>query len=434
MKITRSRIFVIFGSLVFIILAQWVFQNAIIHHLGNLQTNDVLTISRKSFFIQILLAIIPSLWISPYMDKPSHYQCWILYTTVIIPACIAAFYLAIIPQEDVILFLFFMISCFGIICIPSHLSPFHVPRIYMSWKQFGVLIFSITLITYTFLIYYFGFPRSIPGVEEVSGFRQLYKSAQLPGGISHLVWWQGTFINPLIIGLGLFYRSYFLVIIGILLQIELFALTSLRTFVSSSFLVLSFGIMVLSFKKYTGLAFLYLLLFCIILTSIFYLIDETSFIPIFFLKRWIFNAGILTGKYIEFFSQHQLTGLQDSLPILRWLFPGPYDISAGEIIGCNYFLQFPDGSCTNATAHIWANAYSAFGYKGVFIASLIAASLMWIIDSIYFNTNKQLALIIMCMPAISLSGQGVHTSILSGGIGLVILVGLILPLSTKKSI
>ncbi|MEN6356361.1 MAG: hypothetical protein ABFD83_04670 [Armatimonadota bacterium] len=433
MKVRRSRLLIILGSLAYVLLLQWIYPNVIApiySDVGMIYTR----LHTWEYILQTVLGIIPAFWMPAEMKKPSQYQWWLLYLTVIVPTCILPYHVTLLPHDMITFYVFLIIVCFAFMCRISYLPPLKLPLLRISRFYFVLAVVGFTAATYGILIAYLGVRTMIPGFAEVSGLRQEFKSIGLPGAVIYLYWWQGTVVNPLITTLGLVNRKILLVILGTLLQFELFALTSLRGFGVSAMLLLGMGVLILRTRRQMGVAFLYALFGATAVMVIWHAISPSAFGPLLFLKRWILNAGQLSGYYLEFFTNHVPAHLQHSSSLLEWLFPGPYDLPKGQVIGRAYFLRFPTGDYTNATAHIWADSYASFGYFGVVWASAVAAFIMWIVDSAFRHTDRRIALMLMCVVALAYAGQGVHTSLLTGGIVPMVCVGLTSPFGSLQKL
>ncbi|MFA7160805.1 MAG: hypothetical protein WC299_16035 [Kiritimatiellia bacterium] len=410
-----KRIFIIIGAVVYTATLQWAYPFVLVPSFGYAGMTYA-DLTATTVAIQYVLACLPSLWLPAEINKPSQFQWWVLYVTVIVPSCILPYHVTGLAPENIHLFLIFIIACFAIMCTVSFLRPISLPHFIIQSWAYTVLLGAITVLTYAWLAFYRGLPAMLLPLEQVYELRTELRGSNLPAFLSYLIWWQGMVVNPLISAIGFIRRRWLVVGAGCLLQVMLYSMTSLRTFLCAMVFQAAFGIFLLLFRRLRGPLFLYALIASVFVAVGWNLYDRQAISPLLLLDRWIFNAGQLSGYYLEFFSYHPPAYMQhSSLPFLRWLFPGPYDLPIGQVIGRAYFIEQSDGVFTNATAHLWADGFAAFGYGGVVASSFFAALALWLADSLCLKIPPRLVLTAYCMVSMSLINQGVQTMMLTGG-------------------
>lgn len=424
---TWSRILIIIGSVVYAAVLQWAYPLVLVPMFGYAgMTFTELTAATVA--IQYVLACLPALWLPADIGKPSHFQWWVLYVTVIVPSCILPYHVTSLPSESINLFLVVMIACFGGMCRVSCFRPINLPRFIFKPWAYAVLLGAMTVLTYAWLALYRGIPSMFLPLDQVYELRTELRGVNLPVFLSYLFWWQGMVINPLISAIGFVRRRWLIVIAGCLLQVALYSMTSLRAFLCAMVFQAAFGAFLMIFKRRRGAFFLYALVASVVVAVGWNLYDRQAISPLLLLDRWIFNAGQLSGYYLEYFSNNPQAYMQhSSLPLLRWLFPGTYDLPIGQVIGREYFIEQSDGVFTNATAHLWADGFAAFGYGGVVGASVMAALALWLADSLCLKNPPRLVLTAYCMVSMSLINQGVQTMMLTGGMIPFLLLMVFLP-------
>lgn len=423
----RTRQAIILGALAYIAILQWAYPLVMVP-LFEYSGMTYQELYWTTVAIQYLLACLPALWLPVEMNKPSEYQWWILYVTVIIPSCILPYHVTFLPPREIHVFLAVTIACFWGMCRVSSFRPIRLPRILLSPRTYGCLLGGMTVATYAWLVACHGLPSLFLPFDQVYLMRTELRVESLPAFLSYLLWWQGMAVNPLIAAIGFERRRYLLVLASCLLQVTLYSITSLRTFLCAMVFQVAFGLFILLFRRLRGPLFLYSMVASVIIAVGWNMHDNQAMAPRLLLNRWVYNAGQLSGYYLEFFSSNPKAQMQhSSLPVLRWLFPGPYDLPIGQVIGREYFIEQSDGVYTNATAHIWADAFATFGYGGMVVASILAALMLWVADSICLNINPRMVLMAFCMVGMSLIGQGVQTTVLTGGLIPFILLVVLMP-------
>jgi hypothetical protein len=378
------------------------------------------------FFLQIFLSLLPAYWLPVEILKPSQFQIWILYITVYIPAIVVGFH--IVGNNKIIGFSIFILamafSLFILIYV-SHAKQFKFKYLSVKYTTLFSIISIYTVLTFLLLIHYYGMPDFSLTLSDLYRQRSDFKErlTEVPFIVNYMYFWQGIVITPLIIIYGVLRKNIFYIIIGIALQYSLFYITTLRTFLVAIFYIICVAVFFLLIKKYRGIILLYsIILVTVICLYLARYSGGISIIPRIFLQRWLLISGQLSGAYYDFFSSNDKLFWGNSF--LKGYVDYIYgNMSTGEVIG-DIYVSFGRPNIANATAHFWADAFANAGYLGFFAATVLAAGLLWIIDSIFAKYQKNVAVIMFSMCALSLASQGIQTSILTGGILPLIIIGI----------
>jgi hypothetical protein len=253
------------------------------------------------------------------------------------------------------------------------------------------------------------------------------RDTPIPAFLVYFYFWQGLVLNPIIQAYGFVRKRYILILLGVFLQMELYSLTSLRVFLMADFFQFGLAIFYIIFRRHRGTWFVLGMTCCLILMTGWNIADRHAYPPLVFMDRGVYSSGQLSAYYFDFFRSHPFTHFQDiGVPFLRHLFPGTNDLPAGELIGREYFPPLANGSYTNAAAHLWADAFSMWGYPAMVVMTMFAGTLMWIVDSSTRYMSENLALLSSCMVGLSLSAQGAQTAVMTGGVGALVVLALTL--------
>ncbi|HYA42911.1 MAG TPA: hypothetical protein VEF34_16525 [Syntrophobacteraceae bacterium] len=380
------------------------------------------------YIIQFALAMFPAFWLPLELDRPSDFQVILLYVVVVVPSIIIGFHI-ITPTLyiDYSIFLLILVLCIIGLSRVSSLSYIHIRGIRINRVFLWIFIIVFTLITYIFVIRIFGMPGSVLELKNVYKLRTQVKRilAEVPVIIRYMIWTQGIVINPLLQMIGLIRQNYFLIAMGIVLQIILFSITSLKSFVISVPFVFLIWLLAFKVKKNRGLVFISIISVMVIISSVLcsFLKPPVSTAIFFFLQRWLCVPGHLSGAYFDFFSQNDYVFFGNS--ILKGIVPYAFgQMSPAEVIGSQY-AAFGSRIIPNATAHIWADGFANLGYSGLFIVTFLGAIILWIVDSIYRDFDLRVRVLLFSMVALSFTGEGLQTCLVTGGIVQVMILGIV---------
>jgi hypothetical protein len=149
-------------------------------------------------------------------------------------------------------------------------------------------------------------------------------------------------------------------------------------------------------------------------------------LALLFLHRVCFTPATLSSYYWEYFSANPHVMLSDS--ILASFFPRNYDKNVGPLIGEVYFQS----DVMNATTGIWAQGFAHFGYAGMIAASLCVAALFWVVDSISDGDRLVVGALMMALIGVFWANVALHTSLISNGILVTILLLYLMPNRKRK--
>jgi hypothetical protein len=110
---------------------------------------------------------------------------------------------------------------------------------------------------------------------------------------------------------------------------------------------------------------------------------------------------------------------------ISWLIHYPYgSVSVGGAVGDYYYNDFR----MDQTTHFWAtDGLASFGLPGVLLISVFCALVFWILDSAARRHDPRLAAPVISYAAYNLANIGIFTTLLSGGLGLLILLLYLMP-------
>jgi hypothetical protein len=419
-NITRLKVLA-YAALYFGAL-QWAYPN-VVSPLFAYQGMIFRELPMEIMVFQWVLAMLPA-FILPYnVTRPSHYQWWILYLTVIVPLSLISFHVVNYEGTQLPLYLMVTVGCFMLMVLSSALPKLKLPKVKISPQVFWFLLGCITVFTYAGLIATLGIPKSMPTAETVYDLRSEAKPMlenSLPVIFRYLYFWQGLVFNPYILIVGLARKNPLLIAVGIGLQLLMFAITTLRIFFLNNLLLVGMFFLISFARRSFGLAVLKAFTGLVLASILWWSVDNTAVGPRVLLERWILMGGQLSTYYYDYYSENPPDALAHTL--LGAITTSPYTLPPNKTIGNVYFTDQ-----TNAPSAIWADGYGNLGWIGMILASIVAVIIMWVMDSVFVGRDAAFAVLITTIGANSFASQGVLSSLLTGGIVPVLLLGLTSP-------
>lgn len=413
------------GIIAYVPLLRFVYQYDV-HPLFNYMGYEWREIGALEHFGLWALAVLPILWMPRQLVRPSQIAYWVLYLFVVIPSILMPPYLrSEVPGGPFALSVMVLLAhgCVSVI-YKLKLIRIRAPKIASNRGQFmlgfGVLIAAL----YVIVISAYGLPTLTPSLDLEEIYEVRLTFGESLGGQSRLVGyaipWLSEVVNPMLIVWGIRRKSSWFIAAGVLGQLMLFSLTAHKTYLASPLFV---PIMLLTLRdraKHFGLWMVFGSILVLLISVIDMRTLATGLPNTLLVRRMYVAPGLLTARYLEFFSQNPHTYLGHS--ILRGFVPYPYDDVPARLVGETYF-----GPHAHANANLWADAFANFGYLGMLMFSGLLAAVFHVFDSVAVRSDLRETVVLMGMPAIALSNTGLLTALLSHGLGLATLIAYVMP-------
>lgn len=371
-----------------------------------------------------VLALIPVAWLPLDTTRPSLVVYYLLYTLVIVPACVVPAYTGALPSGSLLQLQISLLVCFALLGLIYRIPLSRLPRIRLSKLSYFVLLALFSCASYLTLMHFFGFAFRFPNPFNVydvrSDFNELAATINTRW-VGYCANWQAFVINPFFMAYGLLARKYWVIAAALAGQLAIYALGGLKMVLFSS--VLALVLLIMQRFRHFGVVFLasaaLFVAACIIFDA--FLWRTSVGLTSLFVRRMVFLPGQLTGMFFDFFSHNRFALLGHS--VLKGVVTYPYSLEPPYLIGETYFSQ----DKMAADANIWGDGFANFGYFGMLGATLLLGCWMWVVDSSSINRNRKLIMLMVGVPSVVLANCGLLTSIGNHGLGLTLVLIYLLP-------
>lgn len=369
-----------------------------------------LDFNKIKYLFSLLVLIVIFMIIPKAKEKPSSIFINVHFIVMIIPILtIYAF-----MDLSTTFFTMIIISFIFQIILLKVLSNFRVIKIKHSNKVLYSVLFAMTSLVYIVMIAYNGMPSintlNILNVYEFRG------NVSYPMFMGYLVPWQAKIINPFLIATSYYKKNRKILLIATVMQVLLYMLTGQRSFlfiIIAIFLIMKVvekGKILSNSSKFASIG--------IICSLAVFIISKSLLIPSITIRRLLFVPAINKFYYFDFFSNNNLLFFSGNRigDILGLKYE--YPLSVPNLIG-QIYMGNPE---TNANTGYLADAYANLGFFGMIVFSLIFVVILKIIDSLSFKVGKEITIGLSIFSIMSLNDVALLTSILTGGLGLLIIV------------
>lgn len=414
----RPRILVVLGAAVYFALFNWAYATAMSpwRYIGYTYNPP-----QPGFVVfSWIVAIIPSLWMPTSLRRPSQVGYWLLYVVVFVPSALVPFYTLEMGPIYVATLVLALLAAFALLGSIYLLPVLRIPRFRIPPALFWTGILLLSLLLYAQIVSAYGLRINVVSLADIYELRTEYKAAR-GGFVGYAVGWQANAVNPLLIAQGLVSGNVLLLLAGILGQVVIFSITGYKSVFFSGLLLVALLFVLRSKGKRLGASMVWGTAGLVLVSSLLQLWLNSGVLFSVFVRRLIATPGLLTGYYLEFFSQNPKALLGHS--IFRSLVDYAYEFPPAIQIGSTY-LGDP---AISANANLWADAFANFGYGGIFAFTILLGLVMWLFDSVAQGRSMRLTALLFGMPAFFLTNTALLTSLLTHGIGLVLVIVYLMP-------
>jgi O-antigen polymerase len=422
-KKEKGRARLILGVIVYILAFNWMYIHWLLPTFGYYGFDY----TPPGFFEEILawaLAILPSCWTPLALIRPSQLPYWILYLVVYIPSLYVPMFVALSEPTHIIeLMLTFFISFF-IISLTYRFQLANWTFTETSSARFWY-VFSTLGMALGFVVFFaFRHQLSVVSFLDVYNLRSDADAIMTGTGLNYPLMLLSGAVDPFLMGYGLCQQRKSVFLLGALGQLLVYA--SLGTkgsiasviFIPALYFVLRRGPRQFVVKLTWGVVAL-LVALCL-LTYVAGADPGTIESVILFIvfMRTFGSPGLLTAQYYYFFSQNPQTHYSHITGV-NWFLHYPYSNPLGVVVG-SYFSGDPT---LDATAHFWAmDGLAAYGLTGVILVSVLCAFVFWMLDSAAKRHDSRFPALVVSYVAYNIANISLFTTLLSGGLGLLILL------------
>lgn len=424
----RQRIALVCGMAAYIGCFQWMY----IHYLDPTWAYfgfDYYPPSTEYVVLAWTLSLLPALWMPIHLTRPSHLAYWVLYLTTMVPSMFVPLFVGINPPLEISFLMVVFFLGFALIGMTYLLPLLPVRALSVSPTLFWVIFgFVATTMTVWVLAVFHGHMH-IVSFENIYDQRNASADLQEGSAVSFAYMSLTGSINPFLMGCGLYYRRYWMLLLGILGQLLVYSAIGTKGSILSIIFIPGVYAVIRVGRGPFGLKVTFGFLALIAGLSLSFVLVGYDPSPIHFLilfvvlMRTLPMGGLMTAWYYNFFQQNPYT-YYSHVTGVNWFIHYPYAKAIGQEIGGFYQM----GSDLDATASFWAtDGLEAMGLNGVLLISAFCALVFWALDSAARRHDPRLSALIATYAAYNFANISIFTNLFSGGLTILMIFLYLLP-------
>jgi hypothetical protein len=388
-------------------------------------------------FIAYGLAALLAMMSPTRILKPSHAAYWVLFFIVYIPGIFVPLFLGLETEGKLLSLQLCLIAGMIIIALSSRLPSLTFRRYPLRSELFWAIFITIYVIgNATMIIVYrnymhFASIDTMYSVRHESG--KVLVANPVTGYISQLL---ANVLNPILMVYGLASRKRRLYFVGLVSEIILYCIFANKLALLSPLGVAGFYY---TLKRDLGSwvprmnLFLAGILFTLTTMVIGVGAGVVFNVATVAIVRTFAIPGMLVGQYQYFFESRPHTNLS-TVNGINFLVPNPYTLPLGMEVSAYYGNKAdPEKGRSNENANLFAtDGIAAFGLPGIFLAGVLCAGALWILDGCAKLYPLKFSIPALTMVMYSLTNVSLFTTLLGNGLIALMILFIIMPLSFEQ--
>ncbi|WP_123907985.1 oligosaccharide repeat unit polymerase [Chryseobacterium sp. G0162] len=292
-----------------------------------------------------------------------------------------------------------------------------------------IIFIGVYIISFALFISTFGLRFSIPSLSDVYDVRAQYKEIT-EGNIltRYLVGWMGYVVNIFLLLYALQTKNLKLLIFSVVFQLYIFTLMALKSHLAAYILA---ALLFFVFKKYRTLSSFKFLAFTVIFILSLSFVDfitGNDLLEMLITRRIMVVPSQLTYYHFDFFEHRSKTYWAFS--VFKDIFSYPYKLPPPNIIGEKHF----GNEKMTAVVNLFIEGYTAFGYCGVVMVTLLLKELLKAIDYMFIKRSGRNMIIVIILLGLCniINSTSIFTMLLTHGWFILILLITIFPWKVLK--
>jgi hypothetical protein len=432
-----QRLFLALAALIYGLGLQYGY-TAFISPLLSFQGEIDLNPGADAWIIGQTLAVLPALFLPVQRQSVASLGVAITYLVVYIPCCTVALHVIDYANNGYFLFMLWLMVCLALISVivrwgttdqdgdETFRSRRDRNTRLLTLFSFAVLAFAIVVEAY--IISVFGLNLASIGdfldlmyLNRETVFDRIY--TERLGGTQYLVFAQRDVVLPMLFALGVYRRAWWLALVAILGQAGVglataqkgaFGYAALQTVIYIAWSGMVLPRIPATLRLVAGAAA------GVWAVLVLYALTGWEDPMILSVRRTLTANGVLTAYYFDYFSKADFVYYAQTLASLGGQYV--WQTSYTYIIG-SYMSPFAN----SANVNFWGDAYANLGFLGVLLASLLFALILLLVDSFGRRGYPEFVALAFVPSIFNVCSTGLQTSIITGGIWLMVLLLALLP-------
>lgn len=377
----------------------------------------------NEFLLAFIISIIPSLWLKSEADRPSMMFMWVIFVVVYVPSIVVSYNISRNPNAEFASLWIALLAGYAIIAFIVRYIPIGVRRIELPPGHAPFLLIGLALLFFIIVLATNG--RQI----NIFAFTDVYKQRAIAGKVEasaiavYAYWWLSVAFLPFGLIWGLHNSRWLLALICFLAQIIMFGVAGSKLAGLTGFAAPLLYFAAKKQKNYLGISLIWALALLVAGSTANAQTSKSlaGIIISTLLGRTLGVPGLTTVQYYSFFETNPYT-YWSHVNFVGLFVDYPYSMPLYYLFGSRLY----GSSLLSLNANFWAtDGIAAYGLTGIILISILTGFALRTLDEASSHLPASLTIGWALAPAMALANVGLFTTLLSQGLGMMILIALL---------
>jgi len=423
-----SRVKVLIAAAIYILvyIAMYILFVEPIYDYFGLGLREDLSVFEGVFLV--ILAWLPSFLLPLRLRKPSDFLVSLQYLLIYVPAVWVAFNASLPRLEKAIAWQLIAVMLVAIVLQLAanrwlRILPLRIHR--LQRPLFISFLLVICLLGLGYVAVLLGHNFQLVSLERIYDLRNESAQTLVDAGSAiagYIFNWLTGAILPFVMALALMRRSWLLGAIAVAGYIFLYGVWGSKATLLAPMAIMAFFWLFRDSRRLLPRqligGFCVMLLLPIILTT---MDKQARDFPMGWLislvhQRTFSSSALLITQYFSFFQTHSHTH-GSHIGLVGLFVNYPFDQGVPTTVGLSMY-----GSPVTANVNYWAqDGISSFGLWGIVSIAVLASFVFWVLDCVAYGLDPRFTTLCVAFAAMNLSDTSLFTTLLTGGMGIIMM-------------
>jgi len=381
-----------------------------------------------------ILAWLPSFLLPLRLKKPSDFLVSLQYLLIYVPAVWVAFNASLPRLEKATAWQLIAVMLVAIVLQLAanrwlRISPLRIHR--FQRPLFLSFLLAICFLGLGYIAVLLGRNFQLVSLEKIYDLRNESAQALVDAGSAiagYVFNWLTGAILPFVMALALVRRSWLLGAIGVAGYIFLYGVWGSKATLLAPMAIMAFAWLFRDSRRLLPSQLIGGFCVLLLLPITLMIMDEEArdfaigWLVSLIHQRTFSSSALLIPQYLSFFQTHPHT-IGSHVGLIGLFVEYPFSQGVPTTIGLHFY-----GGPMTANVNYWAqDGISSFGLWGIVPIAMLASFVFWVLDCVAYGLDPRFTTLCVAFAAMNLSDTSLFTTLLTGGLGIIILAFALAP-------
>jgi hypothetical protein len=363
-------------------------------------------------FLSVLATVVISLALPTRVERTSDFVLWCSFLIAVAPSILIAQYADILSRPKALSMSLWIAGIFLLmVWAAKKVLPVFTLHVRLPPALVALIAVGFSISFYGYLVLNAGASFEVVALDAVqdvrTGYKTLVATAPLMGYALQL---QTAVLNPIFMAIGVVRRRLVPLLVGVVGQVLIYSVTGYKLTILSPVFVIALAYYLSRRDRLSGFALVAAITGSMELSLALDGLSGGRMFVTIFINRLMAGPGVLTSAFFEVFDGQEKYHWAHSF--LRPFFDSPYQLTPGYYVGRAF-----QGVDSQANVNLFGDGYANLGMLGVAIEAAFLLLILVFLDASARGLPIAITVPSSMVAALGLTNNSSFTSVLTGGIG-----------------